>query len=184
METASGKFPAHVSRELLHRWIPILPLNVGDKGIAKIKCRHALSAEVSEMCLRKAKRHSWDLVKRNKIIRGIRREDQNPHFLLKSRKARFWGAIVGTSHLWSTVLAEWTGPMAQWPSPRTAGRRRVWGRSTKVEAEMVLQEELKVIYDRPKPIRGGLKPSYPPKYSFKGTLWRGVEYWIRDEGGE
>ena len=45
---------------------------------------------------------------------------------------------------------------------------------------MALQEELKGIYDRPKPIRGekspqnifrgGLKPSYPPKYSFKGTL--------------
>ena len=33
--------------------------------------------------------------------------------------------------------------------------------------EMALQEELKVIYDRPKPIRGGLKPSYPPEYYFK-----------------
>ena len=33
-------------------------------------------------------------------------------------------------------------------------------------------------------IRGGLKLSYPPEYSFKGTLWRGVEYWIKDEGGE
>ena len=48
---------------------------------------------------------------------------------------------------------------------------------------MALQEELKVIYDRPKPIRGGLEHSYPPGYYFKGTLWRGVEYWIRDKGG-
>ena len=32
-------------------------------------------------------------------------------------------------------------------------------------------------------IRDGLKPSYPPEYNFKGTLWLGVEYWIRDNGG-
>ena len=47
---------------------------------------------------------------------------------------------------------------------------------------MALQEELKVIYDRPKPIRGGLKPSYPLEYYSKVTSRQGVEYWIRDEG--
>ena len=32
-------------------------------------------------------------------------------------------------------------------------------------------------------IRDGLKPSYSPEYSFKGILWLGVEYYIRDNGG-
>ena len=32
---------------------------------------------------------------------------------------------------------------------------------------MALKKELKVIYDGPKSIRGGLKPSYPREYYFK-----------------
>ena len=31
-------------------------------------------------------------------------------------------------------------------------------------------------------IQGGLEHSYPLGYYFKGTFWRGVEYWIRDKG--
>ena len=58
------------------------------------------------------------------------------------------------------------------------GHKHIRGQSTREEVEMALQEELKVIYDRPKPIRGdlgtfiqgGLKPFYPLEYSFKGTL--------------
>ena len=38
----------------------------------------------------------------NLIIRQIRRGNQNPPFLLKSRKARFWGAIVGAN--WSHMF--------------------------------------------------------------------------------
>ena len=38
------------------------------------------------------------------------------------------------------------------------GRRHIQGRSTKVEVEIALQEELKVIYNRPKPIRGEKSP--------------------------
>ena len=38
--------------------------------------------------------------------------------------------------------------------PLTSSEDAVRGRLTKVEVEMALQEELKVIYDRPKPIRG------------------------------
>ena len=41
---------------------------MGDKGVVKIKCRCALSAEASETCLKKVKRLSWDSVKQNKII--------------------------------------------------------------------------------------------------------------------
>ena len=63
----------------------------------------------------------------------------------------------------SGVLFRLNG-LGLWPNDPVRGRRHVQGRSTKVEAEMTLQEELKVIYDRPKPVRGGLKPSYPPEY--------------------
>ena len=89
METVSGKFPAHVSRELLHRWIPILPLNVGDKRVAKIKCRRALSAEASGTCLRMAKRLSWNSARQNQVIGRKELEYQNPSSLLRSQKVRF-----------------------------------------------------------------------------------------------
>ena len=46
-----------------------------------------------------------------------------------------------------------------WPINPVQGCRHIRGWSTKVKVEMTLQEELKVIYDRPKPIRGGLKHS-------------------------
>ena len=46
-----------------------------------------------------------------------------------------------------------------WPINPVRGCRHIRGWSTKVKVEMTLQEELKVIYDRPKPIRGGLKHS-------------------------
>ena len=41
-----------------------------------------------------------------------------------------------------------------WPNDPVRGRRHIRGRSTKVEMEITLQEELKIIYNRPKP---GLK---------------------------
>ena len=41
-----------------------------------------------------------------------------------------------------------------WPNDPVRGRRLIRGRSTKVEVEIALQEELKGIYNRPKPIRG------------------------------
>ena len=58
-----------------------------------------------------------------------------------------WGPII------SGVLFRLNG-LGLWPNDPIRGRRHVQGRSTKVEAEMTLQEELKVIYDRPKPIQG------------------------------
>ena len=63
-----------------------------------------------------------------------------------------------------------------WPNDPVRGRRHIRGRSTKVEVEIALQEELKDIYNGPKPIRGGtfvqggLKHPYPLRYCFKGTL--------------
>ena len=41
-----------------------------------------------------------------------------------------------------------------WPNNPVRERGHVRGRSTKVEIEVALQEELKGIYNRPKPIRG------------------------------
>ena len=45
----SGNSPAQIPRKLNRRWIIIQPLNVGDKGVAKIKWRHALGNEESGM---------------------------------------------------------------------------------------------------------------------------------------
>ena len=45
-----------------------------------------------------------------------------------------------------------------WPIDLVRGCRHIRGRSTKVEVEMALQEELKVVYDRPKPVRGEKLP--------------------------
>ena len=41
-----------------------------------------------------------------------------------------------------------------WPNDPVRERGHVQGRSTKVEMEVALQEELKGIYSRPNPIRG------------------------------
>ena len=126
MEIASGRFPARVSRKPLHRKISILSLNVGNKGVAKIKWRCALSVEVSEACLKKIKKRSWDSAKRNKIMGKRGRRYQNLPFFPRSCKARFWGAIMGTNYLWSTVEVVWNGPEAQWPnSRRLTGSRMV-----------------------------------------------------------
>ena len=43
----SGNSPAQIPKKLDRRWIIIQPLNVGDKGVAKIKWGHALGTEES-----------------------------------------------------------------------------------------------------------------------------------------
>ena len=93
----SGNLPAQIPRKLKRRWIIIQPLNVGDKGVAKIKWRRTLGTEESGMSHKKMNTCYCDLTQWNQIIRQIRRENQNPHFLPRSRKARFWGAIVGAN---------------------------------------------------------------------------------------
>ena len=45
-----------------------------------------------------------------------------------------------------------------WPNDLVRGCRHIRGRSTKVEVKIALQEELKVIYNRPKPVRGERSP--------------------------
>ena len=45
-----------------------------------------------------------------------------------------------------------------WPSDPILERRHIRGRSTKVEMEIALQERLKSIYNRPKPIQGEKSP--------------------------
>ena len=56
-----------------------------------------------------------------------------------------WGPVI------SGVLFRLNG-LGLWPIDLVQGCRYIQGWSTKVEVEMTLQEELKVIYDRPKPI--------------------------------
>ena len=48
--------------------------------------------------------------------------------------------------------------LGMWPNDPVRGRRHIRGRSTKVEVEIALQEELKVVYSRPKPIRDEESP--------------------------
>ena len=56
-----------------------------------------------------------------------------------------WGPVV------SGVLFRLNG-LDLWPNDPVRGRRHIQGRTTKVEVEIVLQEELKVINNKPKPI--------------------------------
>ena len=64
---------------------------------------------------------------------------------------KLWKPVV------SGVLFRLNG-LGLWLNDPVRGRRHIRGRSTKVEVEIALQEELKVIYNRPKPIRGGKSP--------------------------
>ena len=50
--------------------------------------------------------------------------------------------------------------LGPWPNDPVRGRRHIQGRSTKVKMEIALQEELKCIYNRPKPIRGEKSPLF------------------------
>ena len=62
-----------------------------------------------------------------------------------------WGPII------SRVLFRLNGP-GLWSNDSVRGHKYIRGRSTKVEMEMTLQEELKCIYDRSKPIQGEKSP--------------------------
>ena len=59
------------------------------------------------------------------------------------------------------------------PNDPVWGHRYIQERSTKVEVEMALQEELKGIYDRPKPIRGEKSPRniYPRWFETFLSSW-------------
>ena len=62
-----------------------------------------------------------------------------------------WGPVI------SGILFGLNG-LGLWPIDPIQERTHIRGWSTKVEEEMTLQKELKVIYDRPKPIRGEKLP--------------------------
>ena len=93
----SGSSPAQIPRKLNRCWIVISPLNVGDKGVAKIKWRCFLDTEESWASREKINTCCCDLTQQNQIIREIRRENQSPPFLPRSWKVRFWGVIVGAN---------------------------------------------------------------------------------------
>ena len=56
----SGNSPAQIPKQLIRRWILIQPLNVGDKGVAKIKWRHALDTKASEVSPRRVDVYCYD----------------------------------------------------------------------------------------------------------------------------
>ena len=71
--------------------------------------------------------------------------------------------------MWEPVISGVLfGPngLGLWPIDPVQGCKHIQGWSTRVEVEMALQEELKVIYDRSKPIRGEKSPRniYPRWY--------------------
>ena len=98
----------------------------------------------------------WDLTQRNKIIGGIGRGYQNPPFPPEESKNKILRGYCG-DQLPLEVLFR----LGLWPNDPVRGRRHIRRRSTKVEMEIALQEELKGIYSRPKPIQGGLKHLNP-----------------------
>ena len=57
----SGNSLAQIPRKLNCRWILIQPLNVRDKGVAKIKWRHALGTEALGMSHKKVDTYCYDL---------------------------------------------------------------------------------------------------------------------------
>ena len=69
----------------------------------------------------------------------------------KKNLYNMWGPVA------SGVLFRLNG-LGTWSNDPVRRRRHIRGRSTKVELEITLQEELKVIYNRPKPIRGEKSP--------------------------
>ena len=77
-----------------------------------------------------------------------------------------WGPVV------SGVLCGLNG-LGLWPIDLVRGCRYIRGWSTKVEVEMELQEELKVVYDRLKPVRGEKLPRniYPRWFETLLTFW-------------
>ena len=101
-------------------------------------------------------------------------------------KTNMWGPVI------SGVLLRLYG-MGLRPNDPIRGHWQVWGWSAKVITGVALKEELKVFMVIPNLsevksylgtfVRGSLKHSYSSRYSFKGTLWREVEYWILDERG-
>ena len=72
-------------------------------------------------------------------------------FFNKKKKNYLWGPVV------SGVLCGLNG-LGLWPIDPIQECRHIRGWSTKVEVEMALQEELKVVYNRPKPVRGEKLP--------------------------
>ena len=57
----SGNSLAQIPKQLIHRWILIQLLNVGDKGVVKIKWRHALGIEASGVSPRRVDAYCYDL---------------------------------------------------------------------------------------------------------------------------
>ena len=77
-----------------------------------------------------------------------------------------WGSVI------SEVLLRLYG-LSLWPNNPIQGCLQVRGWSVKVVTEISLKEELKVIYDRPKPIRGEKSPRniYPRWFETVLAFW-------------
>ena len=114
--------------------IPIQSLNVGDKGVAKIKWKHALVTEASEQCLRRINTYCYDLTRRNKVIGGRGWGYQNPLFSSEESKSKILRGYCG-GQLTSELLfrLRWLGP---WPNNPVRGREHIRGLSDKEEMKL------------------------------------------------
>ena len=148
----SGSFPARIPRKPTHRWIPIQPLNVGDKGVAKSRWRHALITEASRACLRRVNMYCCDLTRRNKVIGGIEWGYQNPPFSPEESKSKILRDYCGDK-LTPEVLFKLRG-LGLWPNNPVRGREHIRGQPVKEKMKIVLWEEVKYIYGEPNRIWG------------------------------
>ena len=93
-KSRAGVFPL-VFQESLPIVIPIQPLNVGDKGVAKIKWKHTLATKASERRLKRINTYCYDLTRRNKMTGGRGWGYQNLHFSSEESKSKilrgYWG---------------------------------------------------------------------------------------------
>ena len=105
-----------------------------------------------ETCLRRINTYFWDLTQRSKIIGGIGRGYQNPPFPPEESKSKIFRGYCGVQLPLEVLFG--LDRMGLWPNNPVQGHRHIRGQSTKVEMEIALQEELKDIYNRLKPILG------------------------------
>ena len=129
-KSRAGVFPL-VFQESLPIVIPIQPLNVGDKGVAKIKWKHALAIEVSEQYLKRINTYCYDLTRWNKIIGERRRGYQNLPFSSKESKSKILRGYCG-GQLTLELLFRLRG-LGLWPNNLVRGRERIRGLLDKEE---------------------------------------------------
>ena len=126
---AKREFSRSYSKKPYPPLIPIQPLNVGDKGVAKIKWKHTLTTEASEQCLKRINTYCYDLTRRNKVIGGRGWGYQNLPFSSEESKSKILRGYCG-GQLTPKLLFRLRG-LGLWPNNPVRGREHIRGLSDK-----------------------------------------------------